>query len=154
MNIVLYELLHLCVNENTLGAALGILLVLQIETCLGQLFISLLEPILLQQLQESRFGLVLLGLVARRYDLVKEAFVEWIGILKQLIDILLDGVVLVYAVDQHLYFVYSMDHLFLCAHSDLVSVVLGQLVVLEHVIPKILHADHVLEVQLDLIACR
>lgn len=150
MNIVLYELLYLCINENALGAALGILLVLQIKTCLCQLFVGLLEPVLLQQLQE----LVLLGLVARGYDLVEEAFVERIGILKQLIDILLESVVLVHAVDEHLDLVNSMDHLFLCAHSDLLSVVLRQLEVLEHVIAQILHADHVLEVKLNLVAHR
>ena len=95
---------------------------------------------------------MLLGLVARRYDLVEEAFVEWIGILKQLVDILLESIVLVHAVDEHLDLVDSMDHLLLCAHPDLLSVVLRQLEVLEHVVAQILHADHVLEVKLDLIA--
>ena len=73
MYVVLYKLFDLCVNQNPFllrlrGLALILFwfLVFQIETCLGEFLVCLLESIVLQELEEFLH----LGLAPRRYDLV------------------------------------------------------------------------------------
>ena len=148
VHVVLAEFLYLSVNEHPLWLLGRVLRILEIEADLGQLLVSLLESVLLQQFEE----LLLLGRAVQGDDLLEEALIEWIDRLDQLVEVILGTVILVDAIDEQLHLVDSLHHLLPYAevHLSLVPVVLEP-EVLEHTVSEILHAEQVLQIELDLI---
>ena len=144
MYVVLYKLFDLCVNQHPFLLRLGGLtpiwfcfFIFQIEACLCQFLVCLHESILLQKLEEF----LPLRLTICGYDLVQEAFIEWVLIRQQIMNIFLWGVELIHLVYEKLHFIYTVYHLLLGALAYFLGIsVLLELEVLQHIITKVLHA--------------